>query len=205
MSGLQRPEWVLRTRAEWGGAAPRGRGWRGSPPGWRVQRPLGRRIQRQHPGEEGTEGAPLPGAEGTEGAPLGQRVEREPPTPGQRVELSAHLTVLLEAAEDGPQQAAPLRDCPGPDLADDGASQGGLRHRGFSPTTLPERSAARGDAERRWCWDTEEPRPRGSCSSWVPKSQQPNRLVHEAPAGQMSEHSQGALKTHSEGRHLPRG
>ena len=68
MSGLQRPEWVLRTRAEWGEAAPRGRGWRGSPPGWRVQRPLGRRIQRQPPRVEGTE---APGAEGREGAPQG--------------------------------------------------------------------------------------------------------------------------------------
>lgn len=85
------------------------------------------------------------------------------------------------------------------------SSQGGLWHRGFSATILPERSAERGDAERQWCGDTEEPRPRGPCSGWIPKSQQPNHLVQKAPAGQMSEHSQEALKTPSEGRHLPRG
>ena len=42
--------------------------------------------------------------------------------------------------------------------------------------------------------DAEERRPRGFCPVWVPQSPQRNRLVHEAPAGQMQEHSQEALK-----------
>lgn len=43
--------------------------------------------------------------------------------------------------------------------------------------------------------DAEECRPQGSCPVWVPQSPQRNRLVHKAPAGQMREHSQEALKT----------
>ena len=52
--------------------------------------------------------------------------------------------------------------------------------------------------------DAEERRPRGFCPVWVPQSPQRNRLVHEAPAGQMREHSQEALKA-PPGRRLPRG
>lgn len=82
-------------------------------------------------------------------------------------------------------------------------SQGGLRCRGFSTTTLPEWSAEHRDTERQRCGDTEEPRPQGSCSVWIPQSPQPNGLVHKAPTGQMREHSQEALKTPAEGRRLP--
>lgn len=83
MSGLQQAEWALR---------PRGRGYRyrGSPPR-----------------AEGGKGAPHPGAEGGEGARPqggGWRGSRL----GRRVELSTHLAVLLEAAEDGLQHEALL-------------------------------------------------------------------------------------------------
>ena len=81
----------------------------------------------------------------------GQRVEREPPTPGRG--WSSAPTWLCCWRQQ--RMDSSMRHLSETDmvliLLTTASSQGGLRRRGFSATTLPEWSAEHGDAERQWC------------------------------------------------------